>query len=126
MSAQAQRAYEAYWSAFYGADAVRRGLPWEEVGERGKEAWRAAVAAAVDEPSRTGGESLTEAQVRLLEENGTVEIGKKLKAMMPPNRAFILMTAEYGPGGNLAYMATMHLEDAIRCVRIWLKKQGAL
>jgi hypothetical protein len=124
MSAQAQRAYEAYWSAFYGPDAVRRGLPWEDVGERGKEAWRAAVAAAVDGPPAP--KEPTEAQVRVLEEMGTVELGKRLKAMMPPTRAFILMTADYGPGGNIAYIATMNREDAIRCVREWLKKQGAL
>jgi hypothetical protein len=125
VSAQAQRAYEAYWSAFYGPDAVRRSIPWDDSSDKSKEAWRAAVAAAVDSPERTK-ESLTEAQVRMVEEMGTVEIAKRLKAMMPENRAFILMTAEYGPGGNLAYVATMDREDAIRCVREWLKKQGAL
>lgn len=98
MSAQAQRAYEAYWSAFYGPDAVRRSIPWEEAGE----------------------------QARLIEEMGIGDLAERLKAMMPAGRAFILMTIDYGEGGNLAYISTINREDSVRCVREWLKKQGAL
>lgn len=97
---------------------------WDDLPDRIKEAWREAIAAAVDEPAPK--ETLTAAQVRLLDEMDTVALAKKIKAMMPPGRGFILWTVDYGPGGNLAYVATVSREDAIRTVREWLKKQGAL
>jgi len=38
----------------------------------------------------------------------------------------MLWTVDYGPGGTLAYVSTVDREDAIRTVREWLKRQGAL
>lgn len=126
MSEQAKRGYEGYAKSTGGKTFDGRDMPkWDDLPDRIKEAWREAIAAAVDEPEGPK-ETLTEVQVRLLEEMGTAELGKKLKAMMPPGRGFMLWTVDYGPGGNLAYIATVSREDSIRTVREWLKKQGAL
>lgn len=125
MSAQARRGYEGYAASTGGKTFDGRQMPgWDELPDRIKEAWRAAIVAAVDNEPRK--ETLTDKQVRLLHEMGTVEIGKKLKAMLPPDQGFILLTADYRSGGNLAYIATIDREDAIRVVREWLHKQGAL
>lgn len=120
MSEQAKRAYLAFWHHLDGE------IPgdWENLTETERESWRAAVVAAVDAPAPK--ETLTDVQVRLLEEMGTVDVARKLKAMMPPDRGFLLFTADYGRGGNLAYVSTVDRDDAIRMVREWLKKQGAI
>lgn len=125
MSAQARRGYEGYAKSTGGKTFDGRQMPaWNELPELIKEAWREAIAAAVDEPAPK--ETVTDVQVRLIEEMGTAEIGRKLKAMLPPDRGFVLFTANYGKGGNIAYIATVDREDAIRMVREWLRHQGAL
>jgi hypothetical protein len=126
MSEQAKRAYEAYSKSLdQFRDPDRRNLVgWDDLGPGTQEAWREAVAAAVDEPQPK--ESLTDVQVRLLEEMDTAKLARKIRAMMPPGRGFLLWTVDYGPGGNIAYVATVSREDSIRTVREWLKHQGAL
>lgn len=125
MSEQAKRGYEGYAKSTGGKTFDGRDMPtWDELPERIKEAWREAIAAAVDAPSPK--ETLTDVQVRLLAETDTVALARKIKAMMPPDRGFLLWTVDYGAGGNLAYVATVSRDDAIRTVREWLKKQGAL
>lgn len=120
MSEQAKRAYEAYCK-----HVAPFWQSWEEIPPLIQEAWREAVAAAVDEPPPNK-ETLTEVQVRLLAEMDTAAIGRKLKEMLPSDRGFMLWTVDYGPGGNLAYIATVSREDSIRTVREWLRRQGAL
>lgn len=119
MSAQAKRAYEGFQAAM-GHEVAG---PWDALPGVVKEAWRAAVVAAVDEPPET--ETFVDKQVRLLRETETAEIARKLKAMMPPDRGFILLTADYGRG-SLAYVSTVNREDAIRMLREFLQRQGAL
>jgi hypothetical protein len=118
MNPQARRAYEA-WCNSLGSDP-----DWDSLLDGTKEAWWAAVVAAVDSPPKT--ESLTEKQVRILEETETIKLAKIVKAAISPDRGFILLTAQDGAGGSLAYVATMDRDDAIRTVREWLKHQGAL
>lgn len=102
-----------------------RAMPaWDDLPPRIKEAWREAIAAAIDEPAPK--ESRIDVQVRLLAETDTVAFGRMLKTMMPPDRGFLLWTVDYGPGGSLAYVSTVSQEDAIRCVREWLRRQEAL
>jgi hypothetical protein len=122
MSEQAKRAYEAYSNSL--GHVIPKAVPWEHLTPRTQEAWREAVAAAVDEPQSQ--ETTTSAQVRLLEEMSTAALAKKIKAMLPPDRGFMLWTVDYGQGGNLAYVATVNREDAIRVAREWLKHNGAL
>jgi hypothetical protein len=125
MSEQARRGYEGYAKSTGGKTFDGRDMPtWEELPLRIQEAWREAIAAAVDQPPKR--ETLTDVQVRLLDEMGTAELGRRIKAMMPPGRGFLFWTVDYGPGGNLAYISTVSREDAIRTVREWLRKQGAL
>jgi len=122
VSDQARRTWEAYARAI-GVDPV--GLAsWDVMGAKEQDAWRAAVVAAVDTEPKP--ETLTDKQVRLLDEMGTAKLGKLLKAHMPSNRGFILFTIDYGPRGNLAYIATVARDDAIRTLREWLRKMGAL
>jgi hypothetical protein len=125
VSAQAQRGYEGYAASTGGKTFDGRPMPaWHELPPRIQEAWRDAIVAAVDSPAKE--ETLTDKQVRLLDEMGTVGIGKKLKDMMPPGRGFLLFTVDYGKNGTLAYFATVHRDDAIRLCREWLKSKGAL
>jgi hypothetical protein len=119
MKPQAQRAYEAY-KAKLGEPIA----PWEHLPTLTKEAWHDAIVAAVDTPTKP--ETLTDKQIRLLQESNTVKIGKTIKEMLPPDQGFILMTVEYGPNGNLAYISTVERDDAVRTLREWLKRQGAL
>lgn len=120
MSAQAKRAFEAFIRSVSG-DYIAGA--WELLPARIQEAWRAVVVAVVDtEPAP---ETLTQKQVRLLDEMGTAKLGKLLKEYMPPDRGFILFTVDYGPSGNLAYIATVSREDAIRMLREWLRQKGA-
>lgn len=126
MSAQARRAYEAYareLKIFPGAPG-EKWPPWDLLPERIKEGWRAAIVAAVDQPSRT--ETLTDKQVRLLHESQTATVARKLKEMLPPGQGFILLTFDFGPGASLAYVSNADREDTIRALREWLHKQGAL
>jgi hypothetical protein len=120
MTAQAKRAYEGYAKSLEIESAPR----WDELPSRLQDAWRAAVVAAIDSPPRT--ESLTDKQVRLLDEMDTVKLGRAVKEMMPPGRVFMLWTGDYGEKGTLAYVSTVEREDAIRTVREWLQRQGAL
>lgn len=125
MTAQAQRGYEGYAASTGGKTFDGRDMPtWEALPERIKEAWRAAIVAAVDSPPKH--ETLTDVQVRLLQETDTAKLGRLIKAQLPPDRGFILFTVEYGPQGNLAYVATIDRDDSIRCLREWLSRQGAL
>jgi hypothetical protein len=119
MKPQAQRAYEAYCTSMGRVDPQ-----WECLTDNQKEAWRAAVVAAIDSPPTE--ETITDKQVRLLEETQTAKIAKMVKEALPPDRAFILFTTQYGPKGNLAYAATMTRDDAVRVLREWLKRMGAL
>lgn len=120
MSAQAKRAYEAFVKTLH--DATPN--PWDDLAPLEQEAWRDAVAAAIDTPAAA--ETLTDVQVRMLDELGTVKLGRAVKAALPEGKAFLLFTADYGDGGNLAYVATVCRDDAIRLVREWLRHQGAL
>jgi hypothetical protein len=125
VSAQAKRGYEGYAASTGGKTFDGRDMPkWDELPERIREAWRAAIAAAIDTPAKK--ETLTDVQVRLLHESQTAAIGRKLKEMLPSDQGFILLTCDYGSGGNLAYIATIDREDAIRVLREWLTKHGAL
>lgn len=125
MSEQAKRGYQGYAKSIGGKTFDSREMPkWDELPPRIQEAWREAIAAAIDEPARK--ESLTDVQVRLLDETQTAAIGRKLRELVPADRGFLLWTIDYGPGGNLAYVSTVSREDAIRAVREWLKRQGAL
>jgi hypothetical protein len=125
MSAQARRGYEGYAKSTGGKTFDGRQMPtWDELPNRIKEAWREAVAAAVDKPSPK--ETMTDVQVRLLDEMGTAEIGKRLAVMLPPDRGFILLTASFGNGGNIAYISNIDRDDSIRIVREWLKRQAGL
>lgn len=119
MRPQEQRAYEAYCKSMGRVDPQ-----WEYLTDGQKKAWRAAVVAAIDSPPRE--ETLTDKQVRLLEETQTAKVARMVKEALPPDRAFILFTTQYGAKGNLAYAATMHRDDAIRTLREWLRHMGAL
>lgn len=120
MSAQAKRGYEGYVAA------LGLKLPaWEELLPQVQDAWRAAVVAVVDEPKdRT--ESLTDKQVRLLQEMGTADVARAVKAMLPVDQGFVLFTVSYGPRSNIAYVSTIERDDVIRTLREWLKSQRAL
>jgi hypothetical protein len=124
MSEQAKRAYEAYVRANTKGANPHHDVPWEKLLSQTREAWRAAIVAAVDSPPRE--EKLTDVQMRLLDEMGAVDIANKLKAMLPPDRGFILFTINYGDNGTLVYAATIDRDDSVRTVREWLKHQGAL
>jgi hypothetical protein len=125
MSEQARRGYEGYAESTGGKTFDGRQMPtWDELPDRIQEAWRAAIVAAIDSPPRE--EKLTELQMRLLDEEGTAAIGRKLKAMLPPDRGFILFTVNYGDKGTLAYIATIDRDDSVRTVREWLRHEGAL
>ena len=122
MSEQAKRAYDGYVKSV----GLQRSVGWDDLPEESREAWRAAIVAAIDSPPKQ--ETMTDVQVRLLDEMGTAALARKIKAMMPPGRGFLLFTADYGPGGqgSIAYCATVERDDAVRLVREWLAHQGAL
>ena len=120
MTAQAKRGYEGYVASL--------GLklpPWEELLPRVQEAWRAAAVAIIDEPVDRK-ESLTDKQVRLLQEMGTAAVARKLKAMLPPDQGFILFTVTFGKESVIAYVSTIDRDDVVRTLRAWLDSQGAL
>ena len=119
MSAQAKRAYEAFVKTLH--DATPN--PWDELAPLEQEAWRDAVAAAIDTPAPA--ETLTDVQVHMLDEMGTVKLGRAVKAALPEGKAFLLFTIA-NRGVNLAYVATVCRDDAVRLVREWLRHQGAL
>jgi hypothetical protein len=121
VSTQAQRAYEAYVKSLAPAESL---LAWGSLSNTHREAWREAVAAAIDEPPPD--ETLKGEKVRKLKELGTAEIARVLKTLLPATRGFMLWTMDYGQGGALAYVATVGREDAIRMAREWLQHQGAL
>ena len=122
MSAQAKRAYEAYREGIAGDGVLAH---WDALPARVQEAWRAAVVAAVDEPEAKK-ETLTDVQVRLLQEQGTAAIAKKVRELVPSDQGFVLITAGYGPRSSLAYVSTINRDDTVRLLREWLKKEGAL
>jgi hypothetical protein len=126
MSDQAQRAYEAWRKSLAGISPSLDASSWETLNDRWKEAWRAAVVAAIDTPDAPQGESLTALQMRLLDESETVRAGKALKSILSPDRGFILFTFNFGPGGNIAYISSAARPDAIRALREWLRKERAL
>ena len=100
MSAQAKRVYEGYATSTGGKTFDGRQMPaWEELPDRIQETWRAAIAAALDEPA-SATETLTDVQVRLLDEVGTKKIADVIKTMMPP-------------------------DSSIRMLREWLRSKGA-
>jgi hypothetical protein len=126
MTAQAERAYEAWRGAVVAVHPELADAPWATLSERMKDAWREAIVAAMDAPEPAT-ETLTETQVRLLEESETVRAGKLLKRILPSDRGFVLFTFQFGPGGgNLAYISTASRHDAIRLLREWLRKERAL
>jgi hypothetical protein len=125
---QAKRAYEAYAakavSFVDGSMGPMSVLNWEDAPDSLKECWRAAVVAAVDQEPAV--ETLTDKQVRLLHEVDTARVARKLTELLPPGQGFILLTFDFGPGGNLAYVSNANRDDAIRALREWLVRQGAL
>ena len=125
MSEQARRGYEGYAESTGGKTFDGRDIPkWSELPPRIQGAWRAAIVAAVDtEPKK---ETLTDLQVRLLDETQTAKVARELTKMLPPGRGFILLTFDFGPGGNLAYVSNGERDDAIRALREWLQRQVAL
>lgn len=116
-------AYEAYCKALPHTVSAAM-LPWDRLPDFVQEAWRSAVVAAVDAPSR-GPESLTDKQVRLLHEMNTASIARQVHDLVPPGCGFLLFVADYGQAGNLAYVASVDRNDAVRMVREWLARQGA-
>src|SRR5260370_40148109 len=100
---------------------------WENLPERIKSAWRAAIAVAIDSPAKT--HAMTDVTMRMISESEVVKLGRLLKANIAPDRGFILFilfAVNCGDGGTLAYVATVDRDDAIRTLREWLKRQGAL
>jgi len=127
MSSQAKRGYEGYAASTGGKTFDGRDMPlWDDLPARIQEAWRAAIAAAIDSTPKS--ETLTDKQVRLLHESETASIGRKPFATPPshppmngrlwvgqirpsldvlsealrPDQGFVLLTADFGPSGNLA------------------------
>jgi hypothetical protein len=121
VTVQAKAAFEAYKQGIGAAGVL---ATWDQLPERVQEAWRAAVVAAVDAPSRS--ENLTDKQVRLLHETHTAKVARQLKELLPPGQGFVLITFDFGPGGNLAYVSNGDRNDVIRALREWLHRQGAL
>jgi hypothetical protein len=122
---QAKRAYEGYATSTGGKTFDGRDMPpWDALPGRIKEAWRAAVVAAVDTPPKP--ETLTDKRVRLLHETDTARVARELKKLLPPGQGFVLMTFDFAPGGSLAYVSNAHRDDTIRVLREWLQRQGAL
>jgi hypothetical protein len=64
-------------------------------------------------------------QVRLVLEQQTIELAKKLKVMVPAGVGYMLFLADYGANGNLAYVSTCNRQDAIRLMTEWLARQMA-
>jgi hypothetical protein len=125
VSEQAKRGYEGYAASTGGKTFDGRDMPqWNELPDRIKEAWRAAIVAAVDTPPKD--ETIIDKQVRLLHESQTAFVARRLSAMLPPGQGFILLTFDFGQQGNLAYVSNAHRDDTIRALREWLARQGAL
>jgi hypothetical protein len=68
-------------------------------------------------------EPLVNKQVRLVLEQQTVDLAKKLKLMVPAGVGYMLFLADYGAKGNVAYVSTCNREDAIGLVTTWLARQ---
>lgn len=125
MSEQARRGYEGYAKSTGGKTFDGRDMPkWSELPPRIQDAWRDAIVAAVDQPPKD--ETIVDKQVRLLHETGTAAVARRLKEMLPPGQGFVLLTFDFGPGGNLAYVSNADRDDTIRTLREWLRRQGAL
>lgn len=124
MTAQARRAYEGYAAFTGGKTYDGRTMPaWDNLPSRIREAWRAAIVAAVDTPAKD--ETLTDKQVRLLHETNVAKIGRELADKLP-GQGFILFAFDFGQQGNLAYISNAHRDDTVRVLREWLARQGAL
>ena len=125
MTEQARRGYEGYAASTGGKTFDGRDMPqWVDLPDRIKEAWRAAIVAAVDQPPRD--ETLVDKQVRLIQEVQVRAIADHVKALLPVGSGFILMCFNFGQQGNLSYVSNAHRDDTIRVLREWLKRQGAL
>jgi len=70
-------------------------------------------------------ETTTALQVRLVLEQQTSEIAKKLRPMVPAGVGLILIMSDYGSAGNTAYCATVERTDALRLLRELLERWGA-
>lgn len=62
-------------------------------------------------------------QVRLLLERQTRELAEYIQPKLPAGTAFLLFLADFGKGGNTAYVANCDRADAIKLVVEWLDRQ---
>jgi hypothetical protein len=128
MTAQAQRAFEAYRAAL-GRSPRHTGLcPWDHLPRDIREAWQEAVAAAVRDVfgyTEPDPETLVEKKARLVEQMKTAKLAPLLKELLP-GRAFILLSADFGKARSLEYVSNVDRGDAVQLLREWLGHHGAL
>ena len=50
------------------------------------------------------------------------DIGRKLKAQMPPGWGFTLLICSYGEGGAMFYLSSVEREDMVKAMKEFLAK----
>lgn len=85
--------------------------------------WLAGALAAHREAALRG--ELSPPDLHALDKNYLRDMAEIIKAKLPDNHGFILLTFNFGPGGRVTYCANAERADCINAMKEFLLKSGA-